>query len=100
MGQLSEFQTACERKLQEILLSFGRRLENREIKGEKESYIEAKIENTGIYIWIYEDEAQFRGDGLERRYEAPDYSASGDLIADFVGELAAVLERRRSQNAR
>lgn len=93
MPSLTEFQTICEHNLEELLATHGRKLERREvIQGETQTYVTAQIGGTELHVWIYEDEAQFEGEGLDCRYEAPDYDSPGDLIEAFVTGVSAYLQ--------
>ncbi len=93
MTSLTEFQEVCEHNLEELLATHGRKLESREVvHGETETYLTAQIGGTKLHVWIYEDEAQFGGEGLDCRYETPDFDSSSDLIEAFVGGISAALQ--------
>lgn len=90
MASLTEFQEVCERTLEELLATCGRKLERRQVvQGETQTYLTARIEGTGLHVWIYEDEAMFSGEGLYCRYKTPDCDSPGDLI----GALSAACRR-------
>ena len=93
MASLTEFQEICEHDLEERLATHGRKLEKREVvQGESQTYLTAHIGGTELHVWIYEDEAQFEGEGLDCRYETPDFDSPGDLIEAFVGGVSAALQ--------
>ena len=93
MTSLTEFQEVCEHTLEELLATRGRKLDRREVvHGETETFLTAQIGGTKLHVWIYEDEAQFEGEGLDCRYETPDFDSSSDLIEAFVGGISAALQ--------
>ena len=94
MRSLSKFQKACEGSLKHRLDAIGRTLVEREIEGDSENYIHAHIARAGIEIWIYEDEALFRGVGVDERFESPDFKSPDALAQAFVDALIDRLEER------
>ena len=94
MESLSKFQELCEYRLNELLSSNGKRLEDRKLDGEKEIYITGKISGSDIQVWIYEDEALFYGGGLDCRFEKPDYDSGEDLIDAFISQLSGELRQQ------
>jgi hypothetical protein len=61
MKELTQFQTKCEAVLIEDLKLVGRRLVNRRLEGVSETYIRAKVSETELVLFIYEDEAGIKG---------------------------------------
>lgn len=92
MRELTNFQTECEQSLNEALLGLGKRVDDRSLEGEHETFIHAKISNPLIEIWIYENEAMFSGDGFEFHFEAPDYPKRDKLISEFVETIASCIQ--------
>ena len=88
---LSRFQINCESQLQAVLAQFDRTLENREVGGESESYVTGRISGTEIQMYIYEDEAQFRGKGRDCRFEAPDFDNEEELIEALLAKISEIL---------
>jgi len=61
MKELTQFQTKSEAVLIEDLTLVGRRLVNRRLEGVSETYIRAKVSETELVLFIYEDEAGIKG---------------------------------------
>ena len=91
---LTDFQTKCEASLQALLTEQGRRLDARSIMGTTETYIRARISGTDLTVYVYEDEAQIHGSGVTRRFEAPDYESSEELLRAFVAEIDRLVMRQ------
>ena len=71
--RLTEFQIVTERALVSFLGGRNRKLENRILGGESETYVRASISGTPLEVWIYDDEAQISGPGVDARFETPDH---------------------------
>jgi hypothetical protein len=83
--QLTAFQRTCETALASALRDVGRELERRELHGQAETFVRARVAGTGITVYIYEDEAQFhRKDKLAGLYERADFSSLDELQSAFV----------------
>lgn len=52
-----------------------------------EKFVSGQIAGTSIEVWIYEDEAQFRGNGIDRRYEHQDYNSPEEVTAAFLEDI-------------
>ncbi len=89
MKKLTTFQIKCEDKAMELLSRHGIVLQNRNLGGESEIYIHARLKDTEI--WIYEDEAMIYGNGKDIRFESPDYDTEDQLIEAFISGLKSVL---------
>ncbi len=89
MEKLTTFQTKCEDRAKEFLSQYGIALQNRNLGGESEIYIHARLKDTEI--WIYEDEAMIYRDGKDIRFESPDYDTEDQLIEAFISGLKSVL---------
>ena len=81
MPELSSFQTRCEEALKVALAQFGARLVDRQVSGVGESYVRARIDGTDLEVYIYADEAQVQGEGVDERFETPDFK-TGDLLCE------------------
>jgi len=90
---MTPFQLKCEQRLIVALANVGRDLLDRRIEGINESYIHARISDSKIEVWIYEDEAMISGEGLDLRFESPDYPAEDKLIDALIGAITAELRR-------
>jgi len=87
---LTLLQMDCEAALSTALHSLETQLIQREILGNKESYVCASVLGSDIVIYIYEDEAQFHnGQGLVGLYESHDYATSESLQDAFVSGVCA-----------
>lgn len=94
MQAINEFQRTLETDLNALLARRGlylvKRLVHQATQSE-EVFISASIAGTSLEVWIYEDEAQFFGDGSDCRFEAPDYDTPEDLKAAFLEGLERCL---------
>lgn len=104
MVDLTSFQTLCERKVSELLRSYGRRLENRrvgQVRGFVEPFISVcgRISGTDVTIYIYEDGAEFTNHGFDVRFERPDYDTGEALIDAFIEHLSKYLDRKAAEEA-
>ncbi|MGO8929132.1 MAG: hypothetical protein ACLQU3_19870 [Limisphaerales bacterium] len=88
--ELTKFQTQCEERLTSALARIGRRVADRRLDGQSETYIEGSIKGRDITFWIYEDGADFHAGKRHRLFERPDYDSLDDLAADFVAKLTEV----------
>lgn len=72
---LTDFQRSCESALLQALSSCRRSLMQRSLEGQRDTYIQARISDSDITVFIYEDEAQFHRDSGKRPgiYERPDF---------------------------
>ncbi len=87
MKELTRFQTKCETELIEALKRVGRHLVERRLEGISEIYVRAKVSETELTVFIYEDEANVQGPQTDLRFEAPDYDSGKELTRDFVSNV-------------
>jgi len=74
MHELSALQAECERRLDLVLTQLSTTLVERQVIGEKETYVKGRIRGTDLDVFIYEDgEAQIQGPGVDERFEIADY---------------------------
>lgn len=92
--QLNEFQIECENKLQEALKTKGVSLSNRKVTGERETFVEARIKD--LKIWIYLDGTDIISDDRKVifRFEELDFRSPTDLIKAFVSEIMGHLSKQ------
>lgn len=88
---LSKFQRECELRLRQRLEEFGVELKQREV-WLSEPAIRAEFGD--LHVWIYVDEAEIGGDGLDCRFEKYDYDTPSQLIEAFVDKVASLLRDR------
>ena len=94
MGDLTDFQVSCEQRLREVLSRHGKEFADKQItRGRTAGYIQGKISGTDIYVFIYEDGAEFGRELLDCRYESPGFDNGEELIDALVKDLATELER-------
>lgn len=86
---LTEFQHNCERRLHQCLEQLGIKFKNREIRWIGEPAIWAEFAD--LHVWIYIDEAEIGGEGVEWHYEKYDYGTPDHLIEAFVDKVAFLL---------
>ena len=91
MRPLSAFQKQCLETVKRALGDLDRQLYDTAIDGRNETYVHAKVSDSQIELWIYDDEAMFSGPSLDMRFEHPDYGSPQDLIADFVSSLVSCI---------
>jgi hypothetical protein len=89
MAQLTDFQVETERALEQSLEKVGVALEERKLRGETETYIEAKVHD--LSVWIYTDEACVKGRGVDRVFEKWDFDSPQDLRRAFIKQVLDVL---------
>lgn len=100
MSAPTKFQEKCEGELNSALKPLGRELLDRKFvvgsskvfAGQVETFVTGKVSGTDIQVWIYNNEAQFAGNQLDKRFEAPDYSSEDKLIQAFVEEMKTQLD--------
>jgi hypothetical protein len=85
--ELTSFQTECEKRLIAALAKAGKRIANRRLDGESETFITGNIEGHGITFWIYRNMADFEAPSGDRVFETPDYDSSDELTNKFVEGL-------------
>lgn len=90
---LTEFQIVTESALVAFLGNRNRRLENRALGGESETYVKATISGTPLEVWIYDDAAEVSGPGIDARFEPPDYQDAEALRRAFVSRAVELAER-------
>jgi hypothetical protein len=90
---LSEFQKSCLRELERVLAPLSRQIMEPRLLGEHETYLQTRVADSDIEIFIYEDEATFSVSGTHRMYERCDYRSPDDLIDAFVKGVLEFLER-------
>ena len=94
MSALTEFQISCEERLRDSLAKFGKKFEERHVvEAQSQTYLWGRVSGTDMYVFIYEDEAQFGREPLDCRYEAPDFDDGDQLINAMIGDLGTALER-------
>jgi len=98
---LTAFQKSCESAIESALALVGAAVVNRELQGERETYIRAAVDGSDLILYIYEDEAQFHTSaGLAGLYESQSYTSWEDLQEAFVsGVVAAFCERLAANNS-
>lgn len=93
MRNLTDFQIKCENTLIDILAVHNKKFTDRQLGGKNTTYISGKISNTDLYIYIYEDEAEFGDDQkLDCRFERPDFDTTDGLLTAFIRELSFTLK--------
>ena len=92
---LSAFQISCESALCAALAQHGSSLHDRVLGGEKETYITARFAGTDLSVYIYDDEASILGQGVDRRFEVPDFDTPEQLQTAFIAGCLEVLTRLR-----
>jgi hypothetical protein len=90
--ELTPFQAKCEAALAASLARVGARLVDRQLSGSRETYIRARIAGTGMEVYIYSDEAQVQGLGVDERFESPDFD-TGDLLCEAFVRKAVELAK-------
>jgi hypothetical protein len=95
---LTEFQQQCEAQLTAMLHSRNRKLAGRRIEGVHEAYIVARISGTALTVFIYGNEAQIQGPGVDVRLEWQDYDGPDDLRHAFLERVEECLEPPRSRD--
>jgi hypothetical protein len=91
MDKLTDFQKKCEILLKNQLKTIGKNVDSwAVINGKTETYIEGDIHN--LRFWIYEDEAEIKGEKIDQHFEHQDYENDLDLINDFVSSLINLLK--------
>jgi hypothetical protein len=94
-GLLNAFQKRAARLLDEALVSVGSQLENRRVEGRGEHFIRAGLKGTSVEVFIYEDEAQLLGAGVDQRFEAVDYPTAEALSRAFIQRAVAIRRPHR-----
>jgi len=90
MEKLTKFQKRCEKNLASALSSVGKRIQKRSLGGYNEVYIHAYITDSDIEIWIYEDEAMIGGQGIDIRFEGPDFDSTDELMYNFINKVVSL----------
>lgn len=99
MNKLTNFQKKCEHSLIQSLCLLNMELCDRNLDGDNEIFIYAKICNKQIELWIYENEAMFSGKDFEFHFENPDYHDKDKLIDDFVKTINLCLNGKVPKSA-
>lgn len=90
---LSRFQAACESALTATLATRQRTLIERSIGGSAtEPYVTARVSDSLLTVWIYLDQANVEGPGLDARYEQWDARTPQELIDQFCARVVRQLE--------
>ena len=84
----------------EVLLSgalgaIGSGLDERRVEGRSESFIRGRLRGTEVEVFIYNDEAQLQGPGVDQRFEAPDYPSGEALAQAFIDHAVACARMSR-----
>ena len=94
--ELTDFQKNCEGRLRERLLQIGKSLENRStglVRGllgatdTPEYYLKARVSNTALTVFIYEDSAEISGPGMDDRFERVEFATPDELAQAFVAKV-------------
>jgi G:T-mismatch repair DNA endonuclease (very short patch repair protein) len=88
---LTHFQKKCEQRLRSCLEGLGIEFQRREIRWIGEPAIRAEIQS--FNIWIYVDEAEIGGTGVEWHYEKYDYDTPDQLIEAFVSRVTRLIQK-------
>lgn len=97
--KLTQFQIDCEAAVRDALAEVGCTIEGREILGANETYIRARLAQSDLVLYIYEDEAQFHdASGLVGLFEAPDYPTPEELQRAFVAQVVGAAGSRLAAN--
>jgi len=84
---INGFQLECRKRAAELLAQLGAQLEEERKNGKRETYITARVSGTDLVLWIYDDETEISGPGVDDRFESPDYDTSEELISAFTEAL-------------
>lgn len=95
---LSDFQRRTATALSEALAAVGSQLENRRVEGRDERFIRARLREAEVEVFIYEDEAQLLGPGVDQRFEAPDYPTGDALSRAFIERAVAITRSNRGDS--
>ena len=97
MTLLSEFQTACEREVHNVLHAFGRQLVGRrigQVSGSRDPdfFVSGTISGTETEVFVYDDGAELLGGkGVDVRMERPDFDTLDELKNAYVAALSKYL---------
>ena len=95
MRELTRFQVQTESRLRAALARIRVRLENRLVEGERETFVRADVAGSPLRVFIYEDEAQLQGPGVDVRFEAADYDSSDQLAEAFIADTLVHAQHHR-----
>ena len=101
----SRFQRECESKLTTFLATVGTQLAERTVKSEKfdekrnENVVFARVDGTGIEIWILSDGAQIGGPGIDERFEEWGSLSPADLTTSFCSAVGELIPKHRTGGA-
>jgi len=84
---LNDFQIGTKDKIEKIFSAEGAKAPVFDVLGVKEVRLYTILPEKGIEIFIYDDGAQFFGEKVDRRFEAPDYDTLDEMSNDFVKTL-------------
>lgn len=87
MGELNTFQIECERALRDLLDQRGFGIHAREVAGGTEKYVHLRIAESGIEVWIYEDEAEYQLGDQHYNFELSYYRDESKLLEAFIQGL-------------
>jgi hypothetical protein len=87
MPILTEFQRLSEAAITELLDFRGCELEGRELIGNGELFIHARIKDHDIELWIYEDETEVRSGRRRRNFESAVFKSETERIAAFIKSI-------------
>jgi len=89
---LSHFQVQCESAIAAALATSGRSLTNRVVHAGSEPYVSASISASSLRVWIYVDQANLDGPGIDNRFEEWDAISPAALIDDFGATMLSKLD--------
>jgi hypothetical protein len=87
---LNQFQHEAQRRIQELVALKSQQLVLTP-GGQAETYLTGTVVPSGIDVWIYEDELQFKGSGRHLRLERPDFPKPEQMLAYFLQEFGSAL---------
>jgi hypothetical protein len=101
--RLSRFQRLAEAELATKLTAGGfqliERIHHTALPTAGEPYVEAKIRDTPLTVWIYLDGGGVSGPSVDHRFEDWDAESPEELASDFASTAAALARQHRDHAA-
>jgi hypothetical protein len=86
MHFLNDFQKLAQDATTQLIDTLGKHVVF-SIAGERETYLVGDVDDTGLRLWLYEDELEFRTASKHLLLERPDFDDLSAMLGYFLEQL-------------